>query len=135
MKQWLGLLLFVFLYEEVTSAISCHYCGPEKLCPLPYDKDVTEADKRSSCEKACIKFDGDSNGKRVLVRDCAQPEHYDMMNTCKDDQEYHGAEGTLCVCNGPDCNSAHRGLYLSVAIVVASLSTLCLLGLHLGNFV
>ena len=60
-----------FLPKAVNGAIECHYCGPRKLCTLPYDEEKSE---RITCEKSCMKFDGKSetDGKRVLVRSCGE---------------------------------------------------------------
>ena len=111
-------LLSAWLVTVAEGAIDCHYCGPRQLCQLPYDTKLFHVQK-VKCEKACMKFDGERDGNRVVIRDCAQPEHYDNMNTCVDDFDYHGAKGQLCPCNAPDCNTA-GATYASIAVVAVS---------------
>lgn len=93
-------LILVFL-KLSSAAIECHYCGLRYLCPLPYDEDITE---RVTCEKSCMKFDGNSliDNKRVIVRGCGEID----INKCSKNVTMTGAIGTQCLCNGVNCNSA-----------------------------
>ena len=134
----LSALFFVsFMLTSFTSAqIACHYCGIEKLCPLPYDvKDILSDGSSSNkkfCNKACMKFDGVAeDSKRVLVRDCA-PDDMDK-NECEEEKEWFGATGTICYCNAENCNPAGR-LRQSVGTVVAAALGLVAVALAAANW-
>ena len=129
MRSPLGLSSAVLAFATVTvlltlavtltsAATECEYCGPEELCTLPYKSNPARVKK---CDKACLKFDGrtdDGNGFRVVVRDCATPEHYDLARTCKEDAGFHGARGTLCVCESEKCNGVDA-MRPTFAVVIA----------------
>ena len=102
--------------QVVGANIQCHYCGENKLCPLPYNEKITE---RVFCAKSCMKFDGNSlvDDKRVLVRSCGDKD----INQCDKNVTFLGARGTLCLCNGINCNSG-ISLTSNVAVMVLYIS-------------
>ena len=126
-------LATVWFTGEASAEIQCHYCGLEKLCPLPYTekniKSTVDDDdnqeirmNRKTCPKSCIKFDGFADdGKRVLVRDCSA-DNLDT-NECKTDQEFFGAKGTLCYCNAENCNGADPGVRPGKTLLLALVTT------------
>lgn len=134
MTAYSALFFVMFMMSSFTSAdIACHYCGIERLCPLPYDiKDILNEDGTTSsnkkyCKKACMKFDGVAeDGKRVLVRDCA-PDDMDK-NECEEEKEWFGATGSICYCNAENCNPATRvktdRTVMAVALVAGLVSLL-----------
>ena len=56
---------------------SCYYCGITDICEMPYDTDEA---KYISCEKSCLKFDGNAkDGKRVVIRTCGYFTYCDQI--------------------------------------------------------
>ena len=87
----------------------CYYCGLVDNCEMPYD---TEEGKKISCEKSCLKFDGNAkDGKRVVVRTCG----YFMANECVEGAHYEDPDtiGTICHCLDDNCNSADHVISVS----------------------
>ncbi len=114
--------------QESAGVITCHYCGIEDLCPLPYNdvnRPVAAGAKvaKKLCAKACLKFDGHApDGKRVVIRDCGGPNA--DTNKCTEDFEFFGAKGNMCYCNAGNCNGAERraanvGVILAGAMAAA----------------
>ena len=94
-----ALILCMCVYQTF-GKIDCHYCGIRKLCTLPY---VDTSSEKISCDKSCMKFDGDApDGKRVLVRSCG----FEDTNICNKTTEWNGSKGEKCICNAANCNSA-----------------------------
>lgn len=111
-------LLFICFIKLSEAGLKCHYCGIEDLCPLPYD---TIDANFITCPHSCLKFDGMADGKRVIIRDCAEPE----VDGCSTEPEKYAntrAEGTLCTCMSDKCNDGSKltisGVLLTAAIVI-----------------
>ena len=53
---------------DTTDEKQCYYCGLVDNCAMPYNVE-DENVKKISCEKSCLKFDGNAkDGKRVVLR-------------------------------------------------------------------
>ena len=53
---------------DTTGEKQCYYCGLVDNCEMPYNV-KNENVKKISCEKSCLKFDGNAkDGKRVVLR-------------------------------------------------------------------
>ena len=106
-------LIFIICSTSLVSGsgIPCHYCGIKGLCPLPYDAE-DEDNQYITCPNSCMKFDGYNDNGRIIVRECSEKN----LNQCDEDQEYFGAKGTLCICNGENCNPGNIPT-LSVTLV------------------
>lgn len=116
------LVLYLSIYQA-SGIIECHYCGIRKLCTLPYDDTFSE---KISCEKSCMKFDGQAeDGKRVLVRSCGVED----TNICNKTTTWHGSKGEKCICNAENCNGstkiyANNGSFIhSIAILLIFMIT------------
>ena len=72
-----------------------------------------------------MKFDGEADGKRVIIRDCGTPE----VDACGEDIEQYAntrAKGTLCTCMSDKCNNSNSNFvsYFTVVGVVILVSIL-----------
>ena len=96
---------------DTTDEKQCYYCGLVDNCEMPYNVE-DENVKKISCEKSCLKFDGNAkDGKRVVVRTCG----YFMANECVEGAHYEDPDtiGTICHCLDDNCNSADHVISVS----------------------
>ena len=115
LKYFVLLSLFIF-----SAGLKCHYCGIEDLCSLPYD--TLEANY-ITCPNSCMKFDGEADGKKVIIRGCGSQE----VDVCGEEPEQYAntrAMGTLCTCMGDKCNTGTRGAGASVSLMLGILGLL-----------
>ena len=114
------LLLMIILPEcyqqELTQKkdIECYSCGPEKLCPFPWNPEGVDKVK---CLDSCFKFDGKTmDGTRVFIRECG----YFKATECTSQQQLFGAnsaKGRVCHCKEAHCNSVEKIFSMLLLIV------------------
>ena len=100
---------------DTTDEKQCYYCGLVDNCEMPYNVE-DENVKKISCEKSCLKFDGNAkDGKRVVLRTCG----YFTTDECVEGAFYEDKDtiGTICHCLDNDCNSAENFGKISVFLM------------------
>ena len=63
-----------------------------------------------------MKFDGEADGKRVIIRDCGTPE----VDACGEEVEQYAntrAKGTLCTCMSDKCNKSNNHFVSYPAVI------------------
>ena len=63
-----------------------------------------------------MKFDGEADGKRVIIRDCGTPE----VDACGEEPEQYAntrAKGTLCTCMSDKCNDSNKQFISSITAI------------------
>ena len=149
----MALLLALLELPSASASIDCFACGFRNKCPLPFkapddgddDDEESEDDEwyepdenapaireglieKISCPDACVKFDGtNDDGDRVIMRGCVLEDYALETNTCREEYEWFGAQGTICHCNAENCNGAGAvggGVVVLLAGVVAAVAVM-----------